>query len=96
MKVFFKLARISSGLYIAYLFIAGFMGKFAWFIGFNEARELLFSPENVYFARAKFGIFVIYTMAIGSVLFIVIPKEWHLNIIGFFLALATFVVLLAF
>ncbi len=96
MKQFLPVIRIASGLFIAYLFIIGFMGKLDWFIGFNNAREILFNPNEIYLAKARFGIIVMYAMAVVSVYFIVIAREWHLHFFGFFLALVTFVVLLAF
>jgi len=88
--------KVLIGLYIAYLFTMGFMGKFDWFIGFNNAREIIFNPNGMSLTRAKFGIFVVYGMAIASVILIIVPREWTLIFFGFFLALVTFVVLLAF
>ena len=96
MKKGLWITKILIGLYIAYLFFMGFMGNLNWFIGFNNAREVLFNPNGISLAKAKMGIYVIYAMALGSVYLILFSKEWHLTLSGFYLALVTFVVLLAF
>ncbi len=96
MKLGLWVTKVLIGLYIAYLFAMGFMGKFDWFIGFNNAREIIFNPNSISLGRAKFGIFAVYGMAVASVILIIFPREWTLIFFGFFLALVTFVVLLAF
>ena len=90
------LLKIVIGIILLITYGLIFSGNVDWFDGFNKSQNLIFSGKSIGLAKAKTGIAFIYLMALASIYLISFTKEWHKNLLGYFLVFLTFSVLLAF